>query len=363
MSGKKVCFFNTEHRWGGGEKWNLDMATGLARRGYEVSAVVGSSGRFREMIKQSGIPFFTVDIANLSFMNLFKVKRVRDFLAGNGIYTLVISLPSDLKVAGPAARMAGTPQVIYRRGSAIPLRDSASNRYLFGKCVTSMIANSEETKRTILQNNPAIFDPEKIEVIYNGIDAGGWAAEKTAPLFDYRKDGIVLGSAGRLEIEKAHERLIDLAVLLARKGLRFTILIAGSGRLRKRLERYAAERGVSGRVIFTGFVEDMRGFMASLDIFLLSSLWEGFGYVLIEAMASSLPVVAFDLPSTREIIEDGRTGFLVPPGGVSEMSETVIGLAKNRHLREKAGNNAKLAVRQRFRIDSSVEKLQSFIKK
>ncbi|MBN2183709.1 MAG: glycosyltransferase family 4 protein [Candidatus Krumholzibacteriota bacterium] len=361
MTGRKICFFNTAPRWGGGEKWNFDMASGLERLGYDVSAVVGSSGKFREKIRRSGIPFFTVDISNLSFLNIFKIRKVRDFLTGNSIDTLIISLPSDLKVAGPAARMAGTRSVIYRRGSAIPLRDSPSNRYLFKNCVTSVIANSEETKRTILQNNAEIFDPAKIELIYNGIDLDEWDKRDSHPLFDYRNEGVVIGTAGRLEIEKAHDRLIDLAVILEERGLDFRLLIAGSGRLRKKLERYAEKRGVSGRIVFTGFVEEMKSFMAGIDIFLLSSLWEGFGYVLIESMASGVPVVAFDLSSTREIIEDGKTGFLVPPGEVQEMAEKVIGLAKDKNLLRKMGENGRTAVEKRFTADSALKKLQFFI--
>ena len=361
MTGRKICFFNTAVRWGGGEKWHFDMAAGLVALGSNVCAVAGSRGRFREKLVRSGIPFFTVDISNLSFLNIFKIRRVRRFLIDNKIDTLIISLPSDLKVAGPAARMAGTRTVIYRRGSAIPIRDSLLNRYLFKNCVTSIIANSKETKRTILQNNPDIFDSGKIELIYNGLDLEEWDNRSSHPLFNPENEDVVIGTAGRLEIEKGHNRLIDLAVILKKRGLKFKLLIAGSGRLRKKLERYAAKREVSDRVVFMGFIEEMKSFMDSIDIFLLSSLWEGFGYVIIESMASSTPVVAFDLSSTGEIIEDGKTGFLVPPGDISCMAEKVTDLIYDNDLRKKTGQNGRTVVEKQFRVEQALEKLLSAI--
>ncbi|MBN2071158.1 MAG: glycosyltransferase [Candidatus Krumholzibacteriota bacterium] len=361
MKEKKICFFNTSARWGGGEKWHLDMAARLARRGMNICAAAGSSGPFRERIIEAGIPLHTMEISNLSFLNIVKIRRVAAFLTRENIDTLIVNLPSDLKVAGPAARIAGNCPLIYRRGSAIPLRDSFLNRYLFKNCVSSVIVNSEETRGTILANNPAIFDDARITTIYNGIDLEEWDTRPRRPLPLAEKEEIVLGTAGRLEIEKAHGRLIDLAVVLRERGLQFRLLIAGSGRLRKKLERQVARRGLSKEVTFTGFVEDMKSFMDSIDIFLLSSLWEGFGYVLIEAMASGKPVVAFDLASTREIVDDERSGFLVPAGDIGAMAAAVEKLSGDAALREETGKKGRSAVEKRFGIEEAVDRLLTVI--
>ena len=91
-------------------------------------------------------------------------------LRKENIGTIIINLSSDLKVAGIAAKLAGVRNIIYRRGSAIAIRDTWLNRFLYREVVTEIIANSEETARTILQNNQKLVPEEKIKVIYNGID-------------------------------------------------------------------------------------------------------------------------------------------------------------------------------------------------
>ncbi len=369
MIGKTVCFFNTSKHWGGGEKWHIDMATGLARRGWRVVAVSEKAGRLNRKMKICGLPVYDLAVSNLSFLNIFKILRTRKILKKEKIDVLVISLPSDLKLAGPAARRARVGKVIYRRGSSIPIRNSRLNRYLLQSCVTDIIANSSETKKSILANNQAIFDPEKIHVIYNGLDLDEWDSRDAAPVYrpragdlhNRRQKEIVLGTAGRLEIEKGHSHLIDLAAALKVKGLKFTLLIAGKGRLRGKLETYAKNRGVGKEVIFTGFVEDMRNFMESIDIFALSSLREGFGYVLIEAMASRRPVVAFNLASTSEIIDDGESGFLVEPGDIDRMASRVARLAGDSNLRGRFGENGRRTVQARFAMEPALEKLDLII--
>ncbi len=79
------------------------------------------------------------------------------------------NLSGDMKIASIAGKMAGVPKIIYRRGSAIPIRNSPINRYLFRRVITKIMANSKETKRTILANNQSLVPDDKIRVIYNGV--------------------------------------------------------------------------------------------------------------------------------------------------------------------------------------------------
>ncbi len=80
-----------------------------------------------------------------------------------------MNLSADMKVAGMAAKLAGVKRIIYRHGSAIPTRNSLINRFLFRKVFDKVLANSFETKRTILANNASLIDPSKIRVIYNAL--------------------------------------------------------------------------------------------------------------------------------------------------------------------------------------------------
>ncbi len=114
---------------------------------------------------------------------------------------MVTSLPSDMKVASSAAQLAGVPNIIYRRGSAIPIRNTFINRYLLRTVVTKIIANSQEVKRTILAINSKLVPEEKISIVYNGVNLD-WYKSGGAPLYSSKAKEIVLGSAGRLSEER-----------------------------------------------------------------------------------------------------------------------------------------------------------------
>ncbi|HSG26944.1 MAG TPA: glycosyltransferase family 4 protein, partial [Candidatus Krumholzibacterium sp.] len=302
---------------------------------------------------------YGVSVSNRSFLSRKKRRSVEKIFLAERIDTVIMNLPSDLKLAAPAARKAGVRHVIYRRGSAIPIRNSWLNRRLFGRYLTGMIANSEETKRTILARNSTLFDPDRIRVIYNGLDLAEWDGIADSRLYQGQPGQFVVGNAGRLTRQKGQESLIAIARDLKEKGLDFIVLIAGEGPLRTRLEEQASRAGVDDRVVFTGFVRNMKSFMDSLDLFVLTSRWEGFGYVLIEAMAASRPVIAFDNSSNPEIIADGVTGILA--GDVEEMASRILELSGRGEEREMMGRAGRKRVETMFTLGGSAARLEEYL--
>ena len=130
-------------------------------------------------------------------------------------------------------------------------------------------------------------------------------------------------SVGRLTEQKDFETLIRaFALLRSRRACRLVIL--GEGALRERLERLVTELGLHGAVLLPGFMANPFAWMRTSRVFVMSSAWEGFGNVLVEAMASGTPVVATDCHSgPSEILEGGRWGRLVPVGDVAAMAAAI----------------------------------------
>ena len=114
-------------------------------------------------------------------------------------------------------------------------------------------------------------------------------------------------------------------------------------------------------VLFLGFIDNVEQFYMDIDIFLLTSLWEGFGYVMVEAMAEKKPVIAFDIKSSAEVVNNGKTGFLVPRGNVEAMALKVIELASNKKLRQEFGSKGYKRVESLFTIDHTLEEVRDFI--
>jgi len=359
----RVCFFNSTRSWGGGEKWHFDISTGLSEKGINPIVVTNKNSELKTRITGYGIPSYNIGISNLSFLNLFKVLHISRLIKQEKVDFLITNLSSDMKVASLAARIAGVPNIVYRRGSAIPVRNSIINRFFFGKMLTGIIANSEETKRTLLARNPDLIEKDKIRVIYNGISIEKFDSGEVTFKYTSDKNEIILGNAGRLVKQKGQYRLIQLARILKDKGYKFKILIAGDGALQNDLIAYSRKMGMENEVVFLGFVDDIKGFMQSLDIFLLPSLWEGFGYVMTEAMLCRKPVIAFDLSSNPEIVVHGETGYLAEKNNMFSFASYVENLMRNPALSKQMGENGRIRVEEKFTIEKTLSAMENFLQR
>ena len=128
-----------------------------------------------------------------------------------------------------------------------------------------------------------------------------------------------------------------------------------------RLKQAVKEAGLQDQVVFTGFVCNMKAFISSLDIFVLPSLWEGFGYVTVEAMAGSKPVVAFRVGSNPEIILDHITGFLADENNAVNLSDKIEALIRDQQLRESYGRAGRKRAEEVFNAIRAERELQQFL--
>lgn len=356
-----VCFFNSSKTWGGGEKWHFDMASMLHEKGYSVMLMTGLHSELFDRARNAGLPCRRIKVTNLSFLNCIRIIRLSRYFRKHAFDAIIINLSADLKLAGISAKLAGVRNIIYRRGSAIPIRNKPFNRFLFSRIINRIIANSEETKRTILQNNSRLFPLEKITTLYNGINLNAFDNMPAGQLFARKEHEFIIGNAGRLVHQKGQQHLIRLASILDKEGLDFRIVIAGSGPMEEQLRQKAADARVEHRITFLGFVDQMKAFMESIDIFVLTSLWEGFGYVLAEAMACRKPVVAFRISSNPEIVTDNETGYLVELRDMEAMADKVLKLAADGSLREKMGIKGRERVEKMFNITRNKEAFEQFL--
>jgi glycosyltransferase involved in cell wall biosynthesis len=265
-----------------------------------------------------------------------------------------LCLPIDLKIGGFAAKIAGIRNIIYRRGSAIPIKNSFSNRFIFRFIINNIIANSVATKATILQNNKNLFCPDKIKVLYNGIEIINYYNKRI-------QNEIVIGTAGRLEKQKNHEALIRIAKILEDNEINYSIKIAGEGSCKQLLESEIKRSGMSDKVELCGFKQDIHEFLNELDVFVLPSKWEGFGYVLAEAMMHRLPIVTFDISSNPELVINNDNGFLVQPFDEQAFADKLVILSTNHKLREKMGQRGYERVITKFDKEENLKLTETYL--
>jgi glycosyltransferase involved in cell wall biosynthesis len=358
----KIFLINSSKTWGGGEKWHLETACSLQKKGFDVAIL---ANRDKELFKRSiasGITTEPISITNLSFINPFCLILLVRLFKKEKPDAVILNFSADIKTAGIAAKIAGIRNIIYRRGSAIPIRNTWVNRILYRTIISHIIANSEETKRTILQNNPKLFPPEKITVIYNGIDLVQLDRMPVVKLCERGKDEIIIGNAGRLVLQKGQKYLIEIAAELKQQGKAFKVLVAGDGPLEASLKSMAAKAGVEDHIVFLGFVNNVKAFMETIDVFILTSIWEGFGYVLVEAMACKKPVVAFHISSNPEIIVDSETGYLVDALDIAAFTRKVADLIQDPVLREKQGKAGRKRVEDYFEIGKNQQQVEVLLR-
>lgn len=331
-----VAFFNSIATWGGGEKWHFETSVYFAEKGYNIFFFCNPNGIIAEKLKQyPKVKVIPITASNLSFLNPIKINKVKRQFIDNKIDTVIINHPGDLKIAGNAAKKAKVKRVIYRRGSAIPIKDKALNRYIFKNWITDILANSEATKLTIVEKNANLFPLDKIKVIYNHIDLSKFKDVNSEDRKD--TDTLIIGNLGRLAPQKNQHFLIDFSKRLKELNIKHKILIGGIGELESELKNYSAQQGTEDTVIFEGFQENIQYFLSRIDIFILPSLWEGFGYVLAEAALCKKPIIAFNLSSNPELVIDNKSGYLIDKNSIEQAVEKTI-LLQNAQLRQTFGD-------------------------
>ncbi|MEI7725897.1 MAG: glycosyltransferase [Bacteroidota bacterium] len=367
---KNVCFFNTVKFWGGGEKLHLEYALKFKEINYRVYLATSKDSPLHQKGKNTGLLIYNIYAGNLSFLNPFKYFRLFRFYKREKIDTVIFSSSQDLKLGALSAKIAGVNSIVYLRGLAAPVKNSFLNRVLFRHVLTHIVANSEETKRTIVQNLGKYLDPGKVKVIYHGIDLDVFDRRISTSLLrpgltptpdPADRPCIRLGNAGRLTSQKGQQYLIEIANLLKQKNIRFTLFIAGTGEMKSTLENLIGQYNLQEEVILLGFVEDVENFMNSIDIFVLTSLWEGFGYVIVEAMAAGKPVVAFNLSSNPEIIINNQTGFLVDFPDVEMFSRRIEQLINDETLRLQFGKKGRETVEKVFQLDERIAEFEQYL--
>jgi colanic acid/amylovoran biosynthesis glycosyltransferase len=199
---------------------------------------------------------------------------------------------------------------------------------------------------------------DKLHVIHVGIPIEQFSRSENTS----RPKGIpTILFIGRLVPEKGHAVLLEAAALLAKRGHKFNVTLAGDGPERPTLERFAEQLGLASQVSFSGAVgqEEIHAMYSEASIFCLPSFAEGLPVVLMEAMAMELPVVSTWITGVPELVEDGRTGLLVAPGRADELADALERLLSDPARSHEMGSAAREKVIREFNTENSAEQVHA----
>lgn len=354
---------------GGTASYGVAMAEGLIRRGYRVTAVCNDTATvapMRSALERAGADVHSIAEDDPSiFGRIRRVRRVASIVRRHRGCSLVLLL--GYFSAGDPVLLAGVlggagsiiradlqppmpPVAWWRRGALMRLKDRLVHRIIVGSLENRQTFVRETGRRS-----------RQIAIIHTGIDLPKYVPGQGRVLmrasFGYSPVTLVVGMIARLSEErKGAAYFVEMAAQVARIFPESAFLIIGDGSLRSQLERQATALGVSERMRFEGWRSDFIEALATMDVFVMPSLVEGGPMVVLEAMAMGLPVVATRVGMVPEVIEDGRTGFVVEPADAAALVDSVRRLLGDEQLRSRIGNQAREKANHAFSLDVMVGK-------
>ena len=222
--------------------------------------------------------------------------------------------------------------------------------------VSSKVSVSNQKK-----NN--IFAGRKYITIYNGVDPDLYLSKEIDRDRFYKEfmiegDPKIVGNVGNLTPQKGQRYLIDAAKIILDQYKDVFFLIVGRGPLRDELVAYVKKLGIEKKIVFAGFRTDIPELLQLMDIFVLSSLREGFPISILEAMAAKRPCVVTDVGGNSEAVDDGVTGYVVPPEDSFQLADKILKLLKEDNLRNSFGEKGRKRVLENFTAERMVKETE-----
>ena len=375
----KICHIITRLIIGGAQENTIFTVEGLVKKGYKVELISGPTkgpeGSLEEKIKEKGIPLIIVKelireinpvydiIAFLKLFIIFKRKK----------YDIVHTHSAKAGILGRiSAKIANPKSIVIHTIHGLPFHPYQNKILNFFYILSEKIAYyftdhficvGEIMKEKSLQ--AGIGKEKDYTVIYSGFEVEPYleCAKKRNQLrkkYGISENDKVIGMIGRLFYLKGQNYLIEVFKEVSETHPEAKLMFVGDGILREQLENYARKNKIYDKVIFTGLVPPKKipEFVSIMDILVHTSLREGLPKAVAQGLAGGKPVIAFDIDGTKEVVINGKTGFLIPPKDIKLLKEKIIYLLENPEISDKMGKEGQELIKQLFPVEKMVDEIE-----
>ena len=343
----------------GGAEMLFEMAAPYLDRDrfdYQIAYFLPWKDALVHRLQGNGLPVTCFNVRR-SF-SLTGIYRVARFCRQRRIDVLHIHLPMPGTMGRIAAQIARVPAVVYTEHNLWPRLNPISRtlNQITYRLNDQVIAVSKDVADSI----PNRYEG-RIRVINNGVDCDSISLRAgdrcvTRQRLGISKDCLVVGKVANLTPKKNHELLIDSFARLHRTYPNSRLMLVGQfagrdGILRQR----ARDLGIEDATILIGPSDSVPEFVEAMDVFAMSSDYEGLPVALLEAMSLAKPVVCTNVGGIPQVVRHGRDGLVVERGNTSQFADALIQLARNASLRRQMGERAQMRVRTSFDIQTMVK--------
>lgn len=359
---------------GGAQQNTLHCVAHHDRARFRVGLIAGAGGRLDPEARAIAdadvdlVPWLRHPVAPVA--DVLAVLRLRERFR-RGRIDVVHTHSSKAGIVGRlAARLAGVPALVHTvhgwsfndtqpwpvRAAYVALERLAA-RWTHRLVVVSSLNRDKGLSL-------GIGSEERYRTVHSGIRADDFrrprgVRDAMRARLGYGPDDRVVGTVGNLKAQKAPLDWIEAAAIARERDDRLRFFLVGDGPLRAESEALAARRGLGDRVRFLGWRDDVADLLQAMDVFLLTSRFEGLPRSVLQAMAAGVPVVATAVDGTPEVVIDGETGVLVAPGDPRAAAEAVVRVAEDRNLADRLRSGASRRLGEGFDIDRMVVDLET----
>ncbi len=377
---KKILYFVTQSESGGAQHYVFDLANYLKRE-YEIAVALGEQGDDGELVKaltEVGIKYYTIPHLKraispldemMALMEIIKLitKLKPDFIHLNSSKISILG-----SVAGylAGAQIGKQPKIIYTVHGWVfnePLPNWLKFFYRWLEKFTAVfkdkiICVSEYDRQIALKEK--IASAKKLIMIHNGIEPIKFLSSELARQTLFKKvdirqstiDNLVIGTISNFYKTKGLIYFIQAAeILITNHRLPATFIIIGEGEQRQMLEKLIDVYNLQNNFILTGRINRAAELLPAFDIFVCSSVKEGFPYSILEAMSAGLPIVTTNVGGIPEMIHDQNNGLLVEPAKPADLAEKIKQLINNHEFSLKLGRQARQDVTEQFSLEKMIE--------
>jgi len=354
----KISYIIEQLAKGGAERQLFELVKGIDRNRFIPMVICLSQGGYwAAEIRKLNIQVIELPTGKKrEFAILFKLVKLLKATQPDLVHTYLWSANTYGRIA---AILSKVPTII---ASERNLTEIGKDKNIYMICIDRLLAlfsngiicNSNKASESLINNYS--FDPEKVFTVHNGIDIDNFL-KRTMISSRKKLAQKVVGTIGRLFPQKNYRLFLDVAkIVLDRfedESIKF--LIIGEGPLRNELVMYSKDLGIGDFLIFTGEREDIPQLLKNMDIFVMTSIYEGLPNAIIEAMASGLPVITTDVGGNGELVIDGETGFLCQTNDKVLIASRVIDLINDEMKARRMGEHGKKRILNEFGVEKMVK--------